>query len=147
MSLLAAPTFKPNVALRQSPDVISSLGPVLNLAIWFQQILSSATLLLFIRTYLAARVIAAALIFASRVAALNTLIVSRLLAVKSGAMTMQALSVLWDSTGSKRLRKKIEYEFFLLILSPSGNLMCLMLFWPGWIILGAMGWSLWPGAS
>ncbi|KAK0641966.1 hypothetical protein B0T16DRAFT_461988 [Cercophora newfieldiana] len=147
MSLLAAPTSKPNVALRPSADVISSIGPLLNLAVWFQQILSSATLLLFFRTYLAARVIGAALLFGSRIAALNTLFACRLLAVRSGAMTKQCLTALWDSQRSKRLRKKLEYEFFVLILGPMGNLVCLALFWPGWVVLGAMGWALWPGAS
>jgi hypothetical protein len=146
MNILAAPTSKPNVVLQPSLDVISSLGPLLNLAIWFQQILSSATLLLFLRTYLAARVIGAALLFGSRVAALNAFFASRLLALKSATMTQQALTMLWNSQTSIRLRKKLEYEFFVLILGPTGNLMCLLLFWPGWVVLGAMGWFLCSGS-
>ncbi|KAK0620892.1 hypothetical protein B0T14DRAFT_238544 [Immersiella caudata] len=146
MNILAAPTSKPNVVLQPSLDVISSLGPLVNLAVWFQQILSSATLLLFLRTYLAVRVIGAAILFGSRIAALNALFASRLLAMKSAAMTQQTLTALWDSKTLRRLRKKIEYEFFALILGPMGNLMCLLLFWPGWAVLGAMGWFLCSGS-
>lgn len=146
MSLLAAPTSTPSVALRQSADVISSFGPLLQLAVSFQQILSTATILLSIRAYVAFRVICTALLIAGRIAAFNALFLSKMLATQVIAMTTQASVALWDAPSSRRLRKKLEREFFILFLGP-GNLLCLMLFWPGWILLAAMGWALWPNTS
>ncbi|KAK0715975.1 hypothetical protein B0H67DRAFT_645654 [Lasiosphaeris hirsuta] len=134
MAIIAASTSGPTrpVALHHisSVNVISSLGPLLNRALQFQQLLSSATLLLFIRTVFAARLLATVLLFASRVAAFRTL-----LAVN---ITKRLSWSLWDSKPSRRFRKKLEFEFFVLVLGPGGNTLFLLLFWPGWIILGLL---------
>ncbi|KAK3352873.1 hypothetical protein B0T25DRAFT_568122 [Lasiosphaeria hispida] len=144
MAILAASTSKPTrpVALHHRSDVnvISNLGPFLNRALQFQQLLSSATLLLFIRTVFAARLLATILLLASRVAAFRTL-----LAVN---ITKRLSWSLWDSKPSRRFRKKLEFEFFVLVLGPGGNALLLLLFWPGWIILGLLVLCvLWAGAG
>jgi len=46
----------------------------------------------------------------------------------------------WDSKPVRRLRKKVEFEFFVLLLG-CGNTLFLMVFWPGWIPLGCLGWA------
>ncbi|KAK5652108.1 hypothetical protein OQA88_10886 [Cercophora sp. LCS_1] len=141
MSLLTTSTSKPGVALHQGPNVISSLGPLVKLALQFQRLLGSATFILAVRTYLAATLIGRALLFASHVAALRTLILSKAIAFKSIVAVRQLAWSLWNSKQSRRVRKKIEFEFFVLFLGPA-NVLCLMLFWPGWLVLGAAAWAL-----
>ncbi|KAG8160743.1 hypothetical protein KVR01_009007 [Diaporthe batatas] len=43
----------------------------------------------------------------------------------------------WNSSQGRRLRKKLEFEFFVLILG-CGNSLCLAVFWPGWFIIGLL---------
>lgn len=140
MSILAASTSKPGVALHQGPNVISSLGPLVNFALQCQKILSSATFLLTIRTFLAIRLIGEALLFASYIAAIRTALISKAAAFKSAVAARQIVWSLWNSKQSRRMRKKIEFEFFVLFLGPA-NVLCLMLFWPGWLVLGAAAWA------
>lgn len=81
------------------------------------------------------RLALAFLLFGCNIAALQTLLAAKKLA----AMSVTALSNLawgaWNSKQSRRLRKKLEFEFFVLILG-SGNGFILMVFWPGWILVG-----------
>ena len=147
MSILAAPTSTPSVALRQRTDVISSLGPLLTLALQFQQLLSSATVLLSFRTQIAARVIGTALVLASKSVALYALLAFQIFAVRSASVAKQTFHLLWDSRRSRRVRRKIEFEFFVLLLGPGGNTLCLLLFWPGWIVMCSLAWAVWLGAS
>ncbi|KHE84192.1 hypothetical protein GE21DRAFT_1285992 [Neurospora crassa] len=65
-----------------------------------------------------------------------------LLFVKTVTMETATLSYsIWDSRKARQIRKKIEFEFFVWILGPGGNLLCFLL-WPGWIVLGCMVWGL-----
>ncbi|KAK3502168.1 hypothetical protein B0T13DRAFT_162278 [Neurospora crassa] len=65
-----------------------------------------------------------------------------LLFVKTITMETATLSYsIWDSRKARQIRKKIEFEFFVWILGPGGNLLCFLL-WPGWIVLGVMVWGL-----
>lgn len=149
MSILTAATAKPGavVGLTLGSDVISNLGPLLSLALRFQQMLSTATLVLFIRTIFAARLVATALFLTSRLAALQALIVSRTLTMTTASLTTRLCNTIWDSKRSRRLRKKLEFELFTLILGPGGNALLLLLFWPGWLLLGAIFFGLRAGVS
>ncbi|KAI1431318.1 hypothetical protein GGR50DRAFT_85648 [Xylaria sp. CBS 124048] len=55
-------------------------------------------------------------------------------------LSRQATWATWNSKQMKRLRRKIEFEFFTLILGAGGNNLCLVIFWPGWgvLALGAL---------
>lgn len=149
MALLATTTKEPGVTLRQqqqshqvSPVVI--LGPVLNHALQFQQILSAATCMLFLRTYFAARVIAASLLLASRVIAFRAFITSRFLAIVATGLSRRMLRRVWTSSRSRRFRKNLELEIYQLLLGPLGNALFLMLFWPGWLVLAVIVRAIWP---
>jgi len=80
------------------------------------------------------RVALAYLLSGCNVAALHAFLTVKGLAT----MSVTALSKLawgaWNSKQSRRLRKKVEFEFFVLILG-SGNGVILMMFWPGWILV------------
>jgi len=148
MAILAAATTQPGTALRQkssrqiSPLVL--LGPLLSHALRFQQVLSSATCLLFLRTYFAARVIATALLLASRVIAFRAFITSRFFAVGITGLSQRWLRSFWSSSRSRRFRKNLERELYYLFLGPLGNALFLMVFWPGWLLLAVIIRAVWP---
>lgn len=62
---------------------------------------------------------------------LHALLLARDLASAAAAAVANA----WDSKQGRRLRKKVEFEFFVLILG-CGNSFLLVCLWPGWIVLG-----------
>ncbi|KAI0392415.1 hypothetical protein F5Y17DRAFT_459921 [Xylariaceae sp. FL0594] len=56
--------------------------------------------------------------------------------------SLWAVQAVWDSAHVRRLRKKVEFEFFTLILGAGGHVF-LILLWPGWYIIGFAGFVLW----
>ncbi|KAK3306414.1 uncharacterized protein B0T15DRAFT_491964 [Chaetomium strumarium] len=145
MALLAASKTTPNVSLSHSQrsDVISVLHPLVNSALQFQQLIGSAAFHLFVRTYFAASILATTSLWASKSIAWRTFLASRILAAKSFALTKRLAWAGWDCKRSRRLRKRLEFELFVLLLGPGGNALLLMVFWPGWLMLALLGWGLW----
>lgn len=81
------------------------------------------------------RVALAYLLLGCNAFALRTLLVSKdIVLASTAALTRLAWSA-WDSKPGRRLRKKLEFELFVLILG-CGNGFCLLVFWPGWILIG-----------
>lgn len=143
MALLAASRTSPTVSLTQRSDVISALYPIVNSALQVQQIVGSVAFHLFVRTYFAATIIATASVWASKSIAWRTFLASRILAVTALSMSKRLAWALWDCQKSRQLRKRLEFELFVLLLGPGGNALFLMLFWPGWLMLGFLGWGVW----
>lgn len=81
------------------------------------------------------------LVFGGTIAALQTYLVTRDLTMRSAAALSRVASTAWNSRPVRRLQKKVEFEFFVLILG-CGNNFCLVVFWPGWILI-AMVYLLW----
>jgi hypothetical protein len=145
MTILTATTTEPTGAvLRQRSYLLSALGPLVQLALQSQQILLFSAFYLLVRTYFAARILTAVLLLASRVVAFRTWLTSKFLAVTAFTSTRQLAWRLWDSKPSRRFRRKLEFEFFILILGPGGNALFLLLFWPGWLMVLVGVWALWP---
>ncbi|KAK4233900.1 hypothetical protein C8A03DRAFT_38353 [Achaetomium macrosporum] len=145
MALLAASKTTPSVSLSHSQrsDVVSTLYPLINSALQFQQLLGSAALHLVVRTYFAASILATTSLCASKSIAWRTFLASRILVAKTLALTKRIAWAAWDCKRSRRLRKRLEFELFVLLLGPGGNALMLMLFWPGWLMLALLGWGLW----
>ncbi|KAI0101470.1 hypothetical protein GGR51DRAFT_330017 [Nemania sp. FL0031] len=76
-------------------------------------------------------------------AATRILQVTRSIVRYSFRLPGRAIWLLWDNRHSRRFRKKMEFEFFLLILG-GGHFLFLLLFWPGWIIIGAVALAILP---
>ncbi|KAK0621766.1 hypothetical protein B0T17DRAFT_618170 [Bombardia bombarda] len=140
MSIITATTTDPNslfAPLRQL-DISHLSSLLLAGALQFQHLLATASSL-FVQTYFAARVVAAAFLLVSKIVAIQTWF----LTTKASIWTTQLVWTLWDSKTSRRFRRKIEFEFFVMFLG-AGNILCLMLFWPGWILLAvASFWTAW----
>ncbi|KAK4150764.1 hypothetical protein C8A00DRAFT_45909 [Chaetomidium leptoderma] len=143
MSLLAASRTAPSVSLSQRSDVISTLYPLVNSAVQFQQLVGSAAFHLFVRTYFAATIVATASLWASKSIAWRTLLASRIVAARAFFLSKRIAWTAWDCKRSRRFRKRLEFELFVLLLGPSGNALLLALFWPGWLMLACLGWGLW----
>jgi hypothetical protein len=143
MALLAATRTSPSVSLSQRSDVISTLYPLVNSAVQFQQLIGSAAFHLLVRTYFAATIVATVSLWASKSIAWRVLIASRILVARTLLLTKHLAWTAWNSKQSRRFRKRLEFELFILLLGPGGNTLFLMLFWPGWLMLAFLGWGLW----
>ncbi|KAL2133523.1 hypothetical protein VTI74DRAFT_2209 [Chaetomium olivicolor] len=143
MALLAAPRTASSKSLSQKSDVISTLYPLINTAVQFQQLVGSAAFHLFVRTYFAATILATTSLWASKGIAWRALIASRIIAARTLVLMKNLAWTAWDCKRSRRFRKRLEFELFALLLGPGGNAMLLMLFWPGWLMLALLGWGIW----
>jgi hypothetical protein len=143
MALLAATRPSPSVSLSHRSDVISTLYPLVNSAVQFQQLIGSAAFHLLVRTYFAATIVATVSLWASKSIAWRVLIASRILVARTLLLTKHLAWTAWNSKQSRRFRKRLEFELFILLLGPGGNTLFLMLFWPGWLMLAFLGWGLW----
>lgn len=122
---------------RQAPRPLTTLEPVLHFADHYQQLLSKA--LSPISHYGSRCALGSFGLMLSLL--VRTIQVIGSLLYYSIHLSRQAVWALWDGKHGRRLRKKIEFEVFTLILG-GGNNLCLVLFWPGWCILGFSGLSL-----
>ncbi|KAI1634056.1 hypothetical protein F4809DRAFT_544649 [Biscogniauxia mediterranea] len=139
ITIMAAPSKKSAAATQQSSDIITVLGPAVELVLRGQQFLGATSILFLfkipydvLRHLLASQIVASQLILTS----------IRFLSTISTALKRIG-SAAWNAKRTRRFRKKLEFEFFTLILSSGGNCLCLMMFWPGWWILGITGLMLW----
>ncbi|KAK4121567.1 hypothetical protein N657DRAFT_577200 [Parathielavia appendiculata] len=143
MALLTASRTAPSVSLSQRSDVMSTMYPLVNSAVQFQQLLGSAAFHLFVRTYFAASVVATLSLWASKSIAWRTLLASRVLAARSLFLAKRLAWTAWDCKRSRSIRRKLQFELFVLLLGPGGNTLLLMIFWPGWLMLALLGWAIW----
>ncbi|CAL3971468.1 unnamed protein product [Diplocarpon coronariae] len=90
------------------------------------RLLSTTTLFLFLRTYMLSLLLLRNSLYASQFLALQ-------LARNSLAAVRAACRMGWKAT--ENLRKKLFFEFMVFVLG-GGNALMLVLFWPGWIVLG-----------
>ncbi|KAI0596783.1 hypothetical protein F4775DRAFT_278607 [Biscogniauxia sp. FL1348] len=139
IAIMASRSKEPAAATQQSSDIITVLGPAVELVLRGRQYLGATSILLLFQIpyyvlgyLLASQIVASQLILAS----------IRLLSTISASLKRIG-SAAWNAKSTRRFRKKLEFEFFTLILSSGGNCLCLMMFWPGWWILGITGLILW----
>ncbi|KAI0403792.1 hypothetical protein F4802DRAFT_278452 [Xylaria palmicola] len=128
--VIAAPVKHSATVSHQGSWVLATLVPGLRLAGYYQQLLGSLLLSLVLQGSL----LASQVPHLCRSAATQMIQVTKSTAYNAIQLFVRAAWTLWDSPRGRRLRKKIEFEFFTLILG-GGNGICLVLFWPGWGIL------------
>lgn len=133
MSLISARTDdRPTLLSRQS-DAVSALGPLLKYTLQCEQRLSSLSLSIAFRSYF----IASYLLFVVKVIATQAAAGSKPLLFGTAQLIKTAILAAWNSPRIKQLRKKVELEFFTFILG-GGNSIFLMMFWPGWWVMGTV---------
>ncbi|PHH89876.1 hypothetical protein CDD83_5049 [Cordyceps sp. RAO-2017] len=62
------------------------------------------------------------------------------------AMSHGAVAGLWPSRHAQLIRNRLFYEFALFVLG-GGNTLILLLFWPGWLLVGLACWAVWQMAA
>lgn len=141
MALLAASTSttqtstESSMSIRPQSELVYrydlEFGPELR----YTNALSSALFVTAQQLFQINRVAFTYLLFGCNVAALHTYLGTKELATMSVTALSKIAWGAWNSKQCRRLRKKLEFEFFVLILG-SGNGIILMMFWPGWILVG-----------
>ncbi|KAI1099647.1 hypothetical protein F4804DRAFT_75033 [Jackrogersella minutella] len=131
IGLIAASTKEPRAPIQQSFDVATTLfAPTLVLIVQCQHLLGAATVSLLIQAhwlswqiFCVSRIIVSQVYVASRYFRYHTVVMLR---------------SIWKTGTVRLLRKKVVFEFVTLLLG-GGNCLCLVLFWPGWWVLGLVG--------
>ena len=134
-TLTTSQNAKPIPALL-SPALSSSLY----LAAILQQLLSTTTIFVLVRTYLLSLFLVQQSYNASQVLLIRSLYASSLLCEKASWVSKQGMRVLWKRT--EGIRQRLFREFMIFILG-GGNQLFLVIFWPGWILVGGSIWGLW----
>ncbi|KAH9889610.1 hypothetical protein F4778DRAFT_384075 [Xylariomycetidae sp. FL2044] len=136
MAIIAAPTKEPSsIAQHHSLHAIDFLEPISRLFLSCQRVFARALLVSLFHICSGISY----LIEKGRIIALHAYIISSAASCHLKASLSQVVRAAWNSQRTRRLRKKLEYEFFTLILGSVGNNLCLLLFWPGWYIIVLSG--------
>lgn len=125
------------MSIRHQSELVHRYALEFGPALSYSNALSSALLRTTHQLFQINRIALTYLLFGCNVAALQTFLVTKELATMSVAALSNIAWRVWDSKQSRRLRKKLEFEFFVLILG-TGNGIILMIFWPGWILVGLL---------
>ncbi|KAI0508713.1 hypothetical protein F5B22DRAFT_389013 [Xylaria bambusicola] len=131
-AIVAVPTKIPIDISPYGSRIFTTLMSALGLASYFQQIFGRVLWSLSLQVALLASGVLGFSLFVS----MQTCQATGLVVYHAIKLFEQAIRRLWDSAQIRRLRKKIEFEFFTLILGAGGNNLCLIVFWPGWAIIG-----------
>ncbi|KAH7241838.1 hypothetical protein BKA59DRAFT_214379 [Fusarium tricinctum] len=140
-TLLTASKVDLSVSTPRS-DITRLIGPALQIALRFQSLVGCVTVFLCSHACFFASITFAGLLHASKTVTLNAFVAARFSAFLSFNMSTQAVASAWNSKNIQRLRSKLFYEFAVFILG-SGNMIFLMLFWPGWWVLAGACWAFW----
>ncbi|PSS05186.1 hypothetical protein BD289DRAFT_419690 [Coniella lustricola] len=126
------------VPLSENKDVVHQYATDLSSAWSCSNEHASAAMLSLAKQFLHInRLLLTYLILGCYIAVLQTMLVMRECAAASATAFARLVWSAWDSKTSRRLRKKLEFEFFVLILG-CGNGFALIIFWPGWIFVGLL---------
>ncbi|KAJ3478570.1 hypothetical protein NLG97_g8544 [Lecanicillium saksenae] len=144
VDILTASRVEPSVPLSQHhhATIISRLGPTLAYAVHFQNIIGSLSVFLCWRAYLFASFSLARAYYATRFLAFYAFMGTKMGAVYGATASGRAVANVWDMKTTRMLRDKLFYEFALFILG-AGNVMFLLVLWPGWIVIGGAFFILW----
>ncbi|KAI2472499.1 hypothetical protein F4781DRAFT_363898 [Annulohypoxylon bovei var. microspora] len=131
VAIIAAPTKEPRAVIQQSFGIAEVFAPTLVAILQYQQLFGIAFLSLYNRAhwltwqiYRVCEIITSQAYVASRYFQYHVAIIVR---------------AIWKAKTVQSLRKKIVFEFFALFLGSGGNSLCLLLFWPGWWVVGLIG--------
>ncbi|KAF5007076.1 hypothetical protein FDECE_6580 [Fusarium decemcellulare] len=141
-TLLTASKVELAVSPYPRSDIIRLLGPALEIALRFQSLVSTVSIFLCLRACFLASFTFAGVLYASKIVALKAYVATKFSAFHSFNMSSRAAVGVWNSKSVQTLRKKLWYEFAVFVLG-SGNVVFLMLFWPGWWLLAGACWSVW----
>ncbi|KAI1413861.1 hypothetical protein F5Y13DRAFT_179229 [Hypoxylon sp. FL1857] len=131
VTIIATPTKEPRAVIQPSFDVVAVFAPTLLIIIQCQQLLGAASLSCYSQAHwLTWQFFRLGWIIASQLYVASSFFRARIMALGR---------IIWETKTIQRLKKRIVFEFFTLMLGSGGNCMCLIVFWPGWWVLGLIG--------
>lgn len=133
------PTFIPPSAT--TSDLLTFLAPALTHSLYlvfiFQRLLSTTTLFVFFRAYLLSGLLLRQSFYASEILLAQSYFASGVVAHQLLIASKRSLGLAWRST--EMLRRKLFYELMVFVLG-GGQGIILLVFWPGWLVIGPGVW-------
>lgn len=127
-----------------STNIVKLLSPALTHSLYFaavfQRLLSTTTLFLFLRAYVSSLFILRQTFHASQLLLMQSSYASALLAKQVYPVFKFTVKKGWKAT--EKFRNKLFFEIMAFVLGSGGNQILLVVFWPGWIVLGG-AWVIW----
>ena len=124
-----------------SSSILAFLAPAfahpLDLASVFQSLISTATVFMLFRTYLLSSLLLHRSFYASEILLAQSCFASSLAARQLLLASRRSLSLAWRAT--ETLRRKLFYELMAFVLG-GGQGAILLVFWPGWLVIGPAVW-------
>lgn len=125
-----------------SSDVLAFVSPALThslyLAFIFQRLLSTTTIFVLFRAYLLSGLLLRQAFYATEILLAQSYYASSLVAQQFFLASKRSLSLAWRTTDP--LRQKLFFEFMVFVLGGGGNGIILLVFWPGWLVVGPGVW-------
>ncbi|OPB42548.1 hypothetical protein A0O28_0036660 [Trichoderma guizhouense] len=142
VTLLTASRLEPTVAIRPHSTVVARLGRTLAIPLQLHHRFKHISSFICLQSYF----ISSILFISTRHAFFYAFIASAFLLKHVFAMTTKAIVDAWDSKSIQKIRARIFYEFAVFILG-CGNAIFLIVFWPGWLLIGGALFALWQLAG
>lgn len=128
---------------RPNPNVLAFLTPALThslyLAYILQRLLSTTTVFVLFRASLLSGLLLRQSFYACEMLLARSRFAAGLVARQLLLSARQSLAVAWRA--SVCLREKLFFEFMVFVLGTGGNNIILLVFWPGWIVVGLGVWG------
>ncbi|KAI9163879.1 hypothetical protein HJFPF1_05509 [Paramyrothecium foliicola] len=142
-AIITASRVEPAVPFNPSSDLIAILGPTVRYAGYVQAVIQSLSIFLVLQAYALASITFATALYASRFIAFQAYLATKFGAFHAYLASAKAASEVYRSKTLKMLRRKLFFEFAVFVLGGSGNAMILMIFWPGWLVIGGASYAVW----
>lgn len=142
--LQLAPRPSTILASSTNSNVLALLSPALThslyLAAVLQRLLSTTTLFILLRASFVSAILLRQFRHTSQLLLLQSYYASVLMSKTLLLTADQSARLAWKAT--EQLRKKLIFEFMVFFLGSGGNGLILVLFWPGWIVVGSGLWGI-----
>ncbi|QYT01518.1 hypothetical protein H0G86_008554 [Trichoderma simmonsii] len=142
VTLLTASRLEPTVAIRPHSTVVARLGRTLAIPLQLHHRFKHISSFICLQSYF----ISSILLISTRHAFFYAFLASAFLLKHAFTMSTKAIVDAWDSKSIQKIRARIFYEFAVFILG-CGNAIFLILFWPGWLLIGGALFALWQLAG
>lgn len=142
VSLLTASRLEPTVGIRPHSTVIVRLGRAFAIPLQLHHRFKHISLFICLQTYLTSHALFIATSYACKHLLFYAFVTAAFLLKHGFAMSAKAVCDIWDSRSVQKVRARLFYEFAVFILG-CGNAMFLVLFWPGWLLVGGAWFALW----
>ena len=144
MAILTASRNPITITTQNAKPILTILSPAFTnpyyLVTILQRLLSTTTLFLLFRTYLLSLFLLHQSHHASQILLFQSLYASSIACKNAYWASKQGIRLLWRST--EGMRKKLFMEFMIFVLG-GGNQLILVVFWPGWILVGGGILGIW----